>query len=211
MRTRDQPDTDQLLEMASQGDRPARGQLLERHRQRLQRMIELRVDRRLAARVDASDVIQETFAQAIQKLSGYLRERPLPFYPWLRQLAWERLVDLQRRHVRAQRRSVTREAPWVPRLPEESALELVHRLFDRGSSPSARLQRHEMRQRVRAALDQLPERDREVLVLRHLEQLSAGEIAAVLGTSTGAVHTRHLRALERLRNLLGDDFREVTS
>lgn len=208
MRTRGEPDTDELLASASQGDREARGQLLERHRPRLQRMIALRMDRRLAARVDVSDVIQETLAEAVQKLSAYLRERPLPFYPWLRQMAWERLIELQRQHVHAQKRSVKREAAWAPPLPDESALELVRRLFDRGSTPSARLQRVELRQSVRTALDQLPERDREVLVLRHLEQLSASEIAVILATTPGAVHTRHLRALERLRTLLGNDFRE---
>lgn len=90
-------------------------------------------------------------------------------------------------------------------MPDESALKLADRLVARGSSPSARLQREELRGRVRAALVQLAEHDREVLVLRHLEQLSTGEIAAVLGITEGAAYTRHLRALERLRALLGDE------
>jgi RNA polymerase sigma-70 factor (ECF subfamily) len=208
MTARPEIDTDQLLEQAGQGDAAARQQLLVRHRQRLRQMIALRMDRRLATRVDPSDVVQETLAAAIQQLSDYLRRRPLPFYAWLRQLAWERLVELHRRHVRAQKRSVLREERWVPPLPTESALELAERLLVRGSNPSAQLRRQERRDRLQAALARLADIDREVLVLRHLEQLSTREIAAISGITEGAVYTRHLRALERLRGLLGDDLAE---
>ena len=197
------PDTDQLLARASQGDGAARQQLLARHRDRLRRMVSLRLDRRLAARVDPSDVVQESLADAAAKLSGYLRERPLPFYPWLRRLAWERLMKLHHRHIAADKRSVTREAP-AP-LPDESALQMARLLLAPGPSPSEGAQRQELCDRVRAALDRLPERDREVLVLRYLEQMSTAEIAAVLGTTAGAVKVRHLRALERLRGLLPED------
>src|SRR5947209_12664922 len=102
-------DTDFLLNRAAAGDLGARDQLLGRHRDRLKRMVAVRADPRLAARVDPSDVVQEALADAARKLDGYLRDRPLPFYPWLRRLAWERIVLLHRRHVRAQRRSVTGE------------------------------------------------------------------------------------------------------
>jgi RNA polymerase sigma-70 factor, ECF subfamily len=163
------------------------------------------MDRRLAARLDPADVVQDTLAVAVQRLDDYLRARPLPFYPWLRQLAWERLVELHRRHVQARKRSVLREERWAPPLPDESVVELADRLLARGSSPSARLHRRELRDRVQAALAQLAEHDREVLVLRHLEQLSTREIAAVLGVTEGAVYTRHLRAVQRLRGLLGED------
>src|SRR5260370_42207215 len=131
-------------------------------------MVGLRMDRRLAAGLDPSDVVQETLAEAVCQLSDYLRRRPLPFYPWLRQLAWERLVDLHRRHVRAQRRSVLREEDRPP-LPDGSALELADRLLARGSSPSARFDRQERRDRGRAAPARLAGHDREVPVLRHLE------------------------------------------
>lgn len=201
-----QPDTEQLLRRAAAGDPTATGQLLQRHRKRLRRMVAVHMDRRLAARVDPSDVVQEALAEATCRLVKYLRERPLPFYPWLRQLAWDHLAELHRRHVRARKRSVEREE--LPALPDRSALELADRLLDPGSSPSAALQRQERRQRVRTALAALSERDREVLVLRHLEQLPPGEIAAVLGLSEGAVYTRHLRALRRLRELLGSDSEE---
>jgi RNA polymerase sigma-70 factor (ECF subfamily) len=205
MPTTHEPDTDLLLERAADGDTRARQQLLTRHRDRLRKMVAYHMDRRLAARVDPSDVVQEALAEAAQRLDDYMRERPLPFYPWLRQLAWDRLVEEYRRHVGAGKRSVRREEPGVLDLPDESAVELAARLLDLGSSPSAHLLRDELRRRVRDALGRLPARDRELLELRHLEQLSTHDTAAVLGISEGAVKTRHVRALQRLRRLLGED------
>jgi RNA polymerase sigma-70 factor (ECF subfamily) len=199
------PDTDQLLEQASQGDGTARQQLLARHRDRLRQMVAVRLDRRLAARVDPSDVVQEALADAALKLSDYLRRRPLPFYPWLRRLAWERLVKIHQRHLKVRMRSARREEAGGPDLSDESALELAQRLIDPGTGPSQRLIRDELRRRVQATLAQLGERDREVLILRYLEQLSTREIAATLEVSEGAVKVRHLRALKRLRSLLAGE------
>ena len=199
-----EPDTEQLLTRAAQGDQTALGQLLGLHRQRLRQMIALRLDRQVQARLDPSDVVQETLAEAARRLADYARLRPLPFYPWLRQLAWERLVQLHRRHVQAGKRSVRREQADLP-LSQESALALADRLVSRGSSPSARLHRSEQRRRVQAILAQLAEADREVLVLRYLEHLSTPELAAILGLTPAGVKTRQLRALQRLRDLLGEN------
>jgi RNA polymerase sigma-70 factor (ECF subfamily) len=200
--TRSQPDTEELLRRAGDGDRDARGAVLDRHRRRLRRMVALRMDPRLAARVDASDVVQETLAEADRRLDAYLRERPLPFYPWLRQLAWERLVEQHRRHVWAEKRSVAREEALAFDLSGPSVQELANRLLDRGESPSANLQKEELRTRVRAALGVLDEQDREVLLLRYLEQMPAREVGALLGLSEEAAKKRALRALQRLRDLL---------
>jgi RNA polymerase sigma-70 factor (ECF subfamily) len=202
------PDTDELLRRAEQGDGQARQAVLVRHRERLKHMVAVRMDRRLAARIDPSDVVQEALLDAARSLDDYLRHRPVPFYPWLRQLAWDRLIELHRRHLHAKRRSVKREEPLAPHLSDESALHLAERVLARQSSPSDRAIRSELRARIRTALDQLGERDREVLVLRHLEQLSTRETAAVLGISEGGVKTRHLRALERLRALLASEAEE---
>jgi RNA polymerase sigma-70 factor (ECF subfamily) len=199
------PDTDHLLDQASEGDERARELLLARHRQRLRRMVACHLDRRLAARVDPSDVVQEALVDADRKLDDYLRERPIPFYPWLRRLAWERLVKLHRRHIRAQSRSIRREEPGVFALPDESAVELAQRLFSSGTGPTGQLLRGELRQRVQSALARLGERDREVLVLRYLEGMSTKEVAATLEISEGAVKMRHLRALDGLRRLLGGE------
>jgi RNA polymerase sigma-70 factor (ECF subfamily) len=196
------PDTDELLRRAEDGDGEARQAVLVRHRERLKQMIAVRLDRRLAARVDPSDIVQDVLLDVARGLDDYLQQRPVPFYPWLRQLAWDRLIELHRRHLHAQRRSVKREQPLAAHLSDESAMQLADRVLARQSSPSDRAMRSELRARVRAALDQLGERDHEVLVLRHLEQLSTREIAAVLGISEGAIKVRHLRALERLRALL---------
>jgi RNA polymerase sigma-70 factor (ECF subfamily) len=195
---------DDLMRQAAEGDQVACGRLLESHRSRLRRMVELHMDRRLAARLDSSDVVQDALADAVQKLPGYLRDRPVALYPWLRQLAWERLIQLHRRHLYAQKRSVAREERWTHPLWEDSAQELAERLLSHGSSPSSRLRREEARARVLTALGRLSASDREVLVLRHLEQLTPGEIASVLEVSETVVYTRHLRALERMREFLGD-------
>ena len=195
-------DTELLLSRAGGGDRLARDHLLNRYRPRLRQVVAGRIDRRLAARVDPSDVVQEALADAARRLGEFLRDRPLPFYPWLRQLALERLADLHRRHVRTQKRSVRREEARLDFLPDDSVEGLARRLEARGSSPSAGLHRRDVKERVRAALARLAERDREVLLLRHVEQLSVTEIAAVLGVGEGAVKVRCVRALERLRELL---------
>ncbi len=197
-------DTEQLVDRAAVGDRSAMEQLMSRHRDRLRQMVSVRMDRRLAARVDPSDVVQETLAEAARKLPVFVRERSLPFYLWLRELAWEHLVTLYRRHVRAQRRAVTREEPAELKLSDESTIVLAYQLAPSGTSPSEQMMRSELRQRVRLALNRLAPKDREILVMRHLEQLEVGEIAAILGITEGAVMMRRLRAFERLRRLLND-------
>jgi RNA polymerase sigma-70 factor (ECF subfamily) len=196
------PSTEQLLEQAGGGDATAREQLLTRYGDQLRRMVSLRLDRRLAGRIDPSDIVQESLVEAHQHLSEYLCDRPIPFYAWLRQFAWERVAKQYERHVRAQRRSVTREES-LP-LPDDSVVQLAHRLIASATSPSRHLLREELRDRVRVALGCLKPSDREVLVLRYLEGLSNAEAAAILGIAENTAGMRHLRALERLRALLDD-------
>lgn len=198
------PDVDALIARAGDGDELARQQLLAQHRARLRRMVAVRLDRRLSTRVDPSDVVQETLAVAARRLDDYLREPGVPFYPWLRGIAWDRLIEAHRRHVEAQGRSIGREERWVG-LPEESAIALADRLAASGTSPSRHLLREELRRRVRAALDRLKEQDREILALRHLEGLSPAEAAAVLDVTERAAKARHIRALARIRALLEDE------
>jgi RNA polymerase sigma-70 factor (ECF subfamily) len=199
------PDTEQLIERAFRGDDDARQRLLERHRARLRQIIAVRLDRRLLARLDASDVVQDVLVAAASGLDEYLRHRPLPFFAWLRQFAWDRMIELHRRHVQTRGRSVAREEPWSLPLPDESVSHLARHLVASGTSPSRWVLREERRDRVRAALGMLSERDREVLVMRHLEQLENAEIAGILGIGEGAVRTRHVRALQRLRVVLEDE------
>ncbi len=203
--------TEELLNRAAKGDRAARDLLLERHRPRLRQMVAVRLDPRLAPRVDPSDVVQEALLDAEQMLSDYLTERPLPFYPWLRRLAWKRLMKLYQHHLDAQKRSAKREACTIPLLPDESAWRLGECLVDPGTSPSNRLVRKELCQRVQAALARLAEIDREVLVLRFVEQLSTSEAAAILEITESALKSRQTRALTRLCRLLHVDAAEDES
>jgi RNA polymerase sigma-70 factor, ECF subfamily len=179
-------------------------ELFERHRDRLRQMISVRVDPRTTSRFDASDVIQETLFEASRMLPEYLSKRPLPFYPWLRQIAWQRLSHLQRDHLEAQKRSVKREDGFD--LPDRSAMRLAEVVMASGTSPSRHAMREERSVRVRAALARISLSDRELLVLRNLERLSTAETAAVLGISEAAAKTRYFRALARLQHQLGDDF-----
>jgi RNA polymerase sigma-70 factor (ECF subfamily) len=195
-------DIEQLLVRARRGEESAQEALLIQHRERLRRMVAVRLDPRISARVDPSDVVQEALAVAAELLPEYLQEQPIPFYPWLRRLAWERLVKLHRQHIGTKKRSVAREV--MPELPDDSVDALALLVVGDNTSPSKHAVRKELQNRVRVALNELSERDREVLILRYLEQLSASEIASILGSTPGAIKVRHLRALERLRHLLAE-------
>jgi RNA polymerase sigma-70 factor, ECF subfamily len=203
------PQTEELLQKA--GDRGTEFQLLlERHRDRLRRMIAVRLDSRLAPLVDPSDVVQEALTDASQKLDGYLRDRPLPFYPWLRRLAEERIIQLHRRYLGTQKRNVTREERLDLALPDDSAMLLADRLVASGTSPSQQVLRDEQAQRLREVLDRLSPNDREVLVMCYLEELDFSEIAAALGITENAAKVRHFRAMNRVRKLLeGHDLGEA--
>ncbi|OYV84564.1 MAG: hypothetical protein B7Z73_15215, partial [Planctomycetia bacterium 21-64-5] len=135
----------------------------------------------------------------------FFRQENVSFYVWLRSLTFERLIDMQRAHLYAKRRSVSREERSVLSLPDESVAELASRLVDVAADPQAGLMRDEVRARVRAALERLSPDDREVLVLRHLEDLSVAETAGALGIKESAVKMRALRALKKLREVLEEN------
>src|SRR5262245_17215416 len=141
------PDTHALLRAAAAGDAAARERVLTRHRDRLHRMVALRMDPRLRPRVDPSDVVQDVLAKADGSLDEYLAHGSLPFYAWLRRMAWDRLVDLYRHHVRAHRRSVARERS-VDDPTDDSARQLADWVVDSHPSPSRHLLREELRERV---------------------------------------------------------------
>ena len=194
---------EELLARLRGGDRSAAEELFARHRPRLRRMITARLDERLASRIDPSDVVQDAMTLACRRLSDYLEEPRIPFYPWLRQVAWDRLVEVHRQHLHANKRTVRQEVSLE--LSEASAMQLAQRLVSSKTGPSKHLLRKELRARVRALLARLADGDREVLVLKHLEELSNSECAAVLGTSVEAVKKRYLRALARVRSLMDND------
>lgn len=195
-------DTDGLLARIARGDDRAIDELFGRFRPRLSRLVGVRMDKRLVARIDPSDVVQEAITEAARRLPAYLDARPVPFHVWLRQIAFDRLVHLHRHHLRAQRRSTAREEAIELSLPDESVLDLTRQLAVQGTDPAGRLIRQELEQRMQTALLGLAESDREILVLRFLEHLSVVEAGEVLGISASAVKMRQARALQRLHELM---------
>jgi RNA polymerase sigma-70 factor (ECF subfamily) len=197
------PETDELLARARQGDAAAVERLLTAHRDGLRRVVDLRLDRALAGRVDASDIVQEVLLEASQRLNDYLRNPTMPFRLWLRHMARDHIIDAHRRHRLAQRRSLDREQPMVPAvLADRSSIELTARFLDNELTPASAAIRHELERRLQAALTTLDEDDREVICMRHFEQLSNQEVAQALELTEAAASMRYLRALRRLRAVL---------
>src|SRR5262245_44252773 len=196
----DTTDTDSLLRQAQAGDQRAFEQLFARYRSFLHQVIALRLYPKLRPRIDPSDVVQETQLEVFRRLGDFLERQPMPFRVWLRKTACERLLKLREHHVDAARRSVRREVP----LPERSSLLLAQQLLAAGSTPSQQFSRREIARRMNDALAQLPEADREVLLMRNFEGLSYEEVGAALEIAPAAARKRYGRALLRLQQLLID-------
>jgi RNA polymerase sigma-70 factor (ECF subfamily) len=202
----DQPETEGLLNQARQGEVDAVERLLAAHREPLRRMIGMRLDPALAARIDASDIVQDVLLEAHRRLSDYLRNPVMPFHLWLRHIAKDHVIDAHRRHRQAQRRSLDREQPLVPAaLADHSSYELAGQLLDPERTPASEAIRRELQRRLDGAIAHLEEDDREVILLRHGEQLSNQEVAAALGLTEAAASMRYLRAVRRLRAALLPD------
>lgn len=197
----DPAQTQRLLDAVRAGDRQALDQLLEEHRAYLRSLVGLRLDPKLRARVDASDVVQEAQIEAVRRVENYLDRPALPFHLWLRQIAYDRLLMMRRQHVEAARRAVEREAP----LPDESSLQLARFILADTPTPSEALVQHEMVGRIRRALVELSDDDREILLMRTLEGLSNQEVAQVLSLDPATASKRYGRALLRLRQMLKDE------
>jgi RNA polymerase sigma-70 factor (ECF subfamily) len=189
-----------LLEQVSGGDRRALGELLAHYRPALEAFVDFHLDPGLRARLDPSDVVQEAQLEVVRRMDDFLRRRPMPFHLWLRKTAYERLLNLRRDHRRRARRSVEREIP----LPERSSLLLARPFVSGGPSPSRQAEAREHAERVSRAVRELSETDREVLLMRHAEELSYEEIACLLEITPGTARKRYGRALIRLQKVLSD-------
>src|SRR5262249_29856551 len=192
-----------LLRRAAQGDQAAWGALLVRSRDRLRRMVALRLDRRLQGRVDPSDIIQEAYIDASVRLAEDARQPDMPFFLWLRFLTGQRLLRVHRQHLDAEMRDVAREVSlYRGALPAATSAALAAQLLGRDTRPSEAAVRAERSIRLQEALNSMDPLDREVLALRHFEQISNAEAARVLGLQEPAAAKRYVRALKRLRLIL---------
>jgi RNA polymerase sigma-70 factor (ECF subfamily) len=196
-------ETDRRLQQAAQGDSHEWGALLERHRQRLRRMVALRLDRRLQGRIDASDVVQEAFLEASNRLADYVRRPDMPFFLWLRFLTGQKVLELHRHHLGTQMRDAGREiALYRGALPEASSAALAAQLLGHDTRPSEAAIRAERKIRLQEALNSMDPLDREVLALRHFEQLNNAETAQALGLPEATASKRYIRALKKLKEIL---------
>jgi RNA polymerase sigma-70 factor, ECF subfamily len=192
-----------LLQQAVAGDEQAARELFARHRDRLKRMVHMRLSRRLQGRVDDSDVLQEAFLDASRRLPEYAADPRLPFYLWLRQLTGLKLAEIHRRHLGTQLRDADREVTLHRGgLPEADSVSLAAHLLGQLTTPSQAAIKAETRLMVQEALNSMDPVDREVLALKHFEQLSTSEIAEVLGMSKAGAGSRYLRAIKRLKEIL---------
>jgi RNA polymerase sigma-70 factor (ECF subfamily) len=196
-------DTIRLVERLRAGDREALNEIVTRHRGRLRRMVEMRMDWRLQARLDASDVIQDAFLEAVTRLDEYLRDPSLPLFLWLRLMVGERLIRLHRRHLGTRMRDAGREVSlYRQALPAASSAALAAQLLGKLTSPTQAAVRAERMLRLQEALNTLDPLDREILSLRHFEELTRAETAKVLGIEESAAAKRYVRALKRLKGIL---------
>jgi RNA polymerase sigma-70 factor (ECF subfamily) len=196
-------DTEYLLQRVAAGDSNCWTALVERHRDRLRRMVAFRLDQRLQGRVDPSDVIQETYLEAWKHLAEYMQQPTVPFFLWLRGVAGNKLREVHRHHLGARMRDAGREVSLHRgSLPEATSAALAAQLMGHATRPSEAAVRAEIKVRLQEALNSMDPIDREVLALRHFEHLSPAETAQVLEIKEKAAGMRYVRALKRLKEIL---------
>jgi RNA polymerase sigma-70 factor (ECF subfamily) len=202
----DASQTEALLARAASGDGAAWGQLLSAHYEKLRRMVAFRLDPRLRGRVDAADIVQDAFSDASAHRAEYFRPPSAPFFLWLRRVVSNKLLEVHRHHLGTRMRDAKRELPLdaPPRNADNTSAALFAHLTAGLTPPSAAAVRGEAMARLATALDEMDPTDREVLALRHFEQLTSAEAAQVLGIQERAAAKRYLRALERLRQTLAE-------
>jgi RNA polymerase sigma-70 factor (ECF subfamily) len=197
------PEATSLLRRAAAGDKGAWGALLTEHEGRLRRMVVFRLDARLRGRIDASDVVQDAYLAAIDRRDDYFREPAVPVFVWLRGVVANKLLEVHRHHLGTRMRDAARDAvAHPPTSGDGTYVALVDQLTGHGTGPGTSAARSEEKARLRAALDAMDATDREVLALRHFEQLTNAEAAAVLAIQKEAAAKRYVRALRRLKDVL---------
>lgn len=192
------------LEILKSGDADAIAEVFSRHRDKLQRMVRFRLDRRLYGRIDTADVLQDVWLETSRRIEDYNSNPAVPFFVWVRQIAYQIIIDLHRRHLGAQKRNVSQEVS-IAKSNCDTSVSIAAQLAGNLTSPSNVAMRGERLARLREALDSMDEIDREVLALRHFEELSNNEVAEILGIQKTAASNRYVRALKRLKQVLEAD------
>ena len=169
-------------------------------------MVQMRMDPKIRQRVDASDIVQEAMMEANRRMPTFLENPAMPFHLWIRQIATDRLIDQHRRHRVSQKRSVDLEqAPVVAANLDHSTIHFDGQLHDPEMTPAKAAIQAEMQRRFEQAIEEMDERDQEIIVMRHFEKLSNQEVASVLSLSEPAASMRYLRAIRRLKQQLSPD------
>ena len=198
--------THELLDLARKGDEAATGRLLERHREALRRMADMRLDNKIRQRVDASDIVQEALIEINRRMPLYLENPVMPFHLWVRQIMTDRLIDAHRRHRVSKKRSVDLEqAPVVASNLDHSTIQFGPQITDGELTPAANAIHKEMQRLFVEAVEEMDDQDREIIVMRHFEQLTNQEVAKVLDLTEPAASMRYLRAFRRLKKKLAPD------
>jgi RNA polymerase sigma-70 factor, ECF subfamily len=201
--TSEETEYDPLIQRALAGEEAALAELFDTHRTRLKRMVTLRMDSRLQARVDASDVLQEAYLDLAQRLPEYAEQAKYPFFLWLRLITKRRLAQVHRKHLDAAMRNADLEVSLNRQTTgQASTFFLASQLIGQFTSPSQQVIRAEMQVKLQEVLNSMDPNDREILALRHFEELSNEETAQVLEISTSAASKRYVRALRRLKGAL---------
>ena len=200
--------TDDLLNQARDGNDDAVNQLMERHRDAIRHLVRMRLDQKVQRRVDVSDVVQDVFVEAARRLAVYVNDpnpTKMPFHLWLRHIASDRIIDAYRRHRGSVKRSLDREQPlFAPQGFEHSSMQLANQISDHEMTPAAIATQKEMIARIEESIVKLSDNDAEIIAMRHYEHLTNQEVALALNLSQPAAAMRYARALERLRQILGD-------
>lgn len=196
-------ETVSLVKRAAEGDPHALGDLLTRHQERLLRAVSFRMDRRLRGRVDPADIVQEAYVDATTRFDSYVQKPDMPFFLWLRFLTMQKLLQVHREHFGVKSRDVQREVSiYDNQSPMATSAVLAAQLLGKHTSPSQAAIRGEIQQKLEQMLNAMEPIDREVLALRHFEQLSNAEAARVLDINESAASSRYVRAVRRLKHLL---------
>lgn len=195
--------TAEQLERLEQSDGTALAELFSQHRERLWRMVNFRIDKRLSGRVDADDILQEAYLDAAQRVHHYLEDTSRSFFVWLRLVVSQTMVDVHRRHLGAQMRDINREVSMNrPAYTQATSICLAAQLLGSMTSPSQAVQKAEMTRQLEEALEKMDPIDQEVLALRHFEELTNSEVAEVLNIQQKAASIRYVRAIARLKEVL---------